>query len=359
MLASLRSRAALAAALFALGACSEGETLSKELDSAEVTEDVSLTQAAFENAQTEAFGGMGMAIDQALASFGGVAVTATVVTAGPEGKMDPRSARSVIERLEAMSVTEAASVIPNELLGKTLVWNTTTDVYMLSNPAISGAPANGVRFRLYALDPVTEAPAEPLVTVGFADIISEGTDANPQVRLAVSTSAGVKVLEYVGTLGGTPTVPAFRLEGFAGVGPNSATFTMNIGVNLIQETVSVVWSAAIPGRGLTTRTSLAIGLDGLTLTGMVRRGTSKVEVAATVNFTTGGTATVKVGGAVFANITMDGEGNLTITNADGGELTAEEEATLEAIYDLFVGVFEWYDGLLDPVAAVLDVEVDF
>lgn len=355
---SLRSRAALAAALFALAACGEETPLPTNLETAAVTEDVELSQAAFENQQTEALSELGYAIDNALISFGGLPTSmASIVAAGPTRLPDRRSAGRILDRVNAEPTVERMSVIPAAVLGKTLVWNLANEEYEVSD--LLGAPANGVRFRLYAIDPETSLPADPLVYVGYADLTREGTQASPAARLAVSSAAGVKLLEYVATVGGTTNVPTFRVDGTAGLGPNAATFSLAVGVNVLNSTVTAVWRTAIPARGLTSRTTLGIGQNSFTINGVMQRGLSKVEIVGTLNFTTGGQVTVKVGNRTFATMTINTLGEPSaFVNADGEPLTPEQEATLEAIFDWFDSTWNWYGALLDPIYTVLDVPLD-
>ena len=59
----------------------------------------------------------------------------------------------------------------------------------------TGAPANGVRFLLYAVDPVTFQPVEPLVEAGYVDITdlsggntqSVGWRSSPETSLTLNT----------------------------------------------------------------------------------------------------------------------------------------------------------------------------
>ncbi len=355
MLASFRSSFLLAAALFALAACGEETALPTTLETAAVTEDIELTQAAFENTQTTSLAEVGYAIDNALIDFGGLPRSmASIVAAGPTRPSDPRSARRMLDRAESYTAAEPLSAIPAALLGRTLVWNPTTQEYVLSD--ITGAPANGVRFRLYQIDPVTGLPANPLVYIGYVNVSREGTVSSPVARLAVFSTNGTKLLEYVATVGGTQQVPSFRVDGTAGVGPNSATFSLAVAVNLNNSTVTAVWRTAIPSRGLTSRTTLGIGQAGFTINGVMQRGLSKVEVVGTLNFNTGGTVTVKVGNRTFATMTINSEGVPSeFTNAEGAPLTPEQEQVLEAIFAWFNSTWNWYGALLDPVYTVLDV----
>ena len=358
MLASLRARAALAAALLVLAACGEDTPLPTDLETAAVTEDVEITQQAFENPQTAALSELGYAIDDALIASGGLSSSmASIVAAGPTSPSDRRNARRMLERVDAFTATEPVSAIPAALLGQTLVWNLVTEAYEVSE--ITGAPANGVRFRLYTIDELTGLPADPLDYVGYADLTREGTASNPAARLAVRTVAGVKLLEYVATVGGTPSVPSFRVDGTAGVGPNAATFSLTVAVNVVSGNVTAIWRTTIPARGLTTRTTLGIGQTTFTLNGVMQRGLSKVEIVGTLNFATGGQVTVKVGNRTFATMTINADGEPSaFVNADGEPLTAAQEATLEAIFDWFDSTWDWYGALLDPIYTVLDVPLD-
>ena len=63
----------------------------------------------------------------------------------------------------------AAADIPPEYLGVTFVW---TSRPTATSPGRPGAPDNGVRFVLYAVNPITGRPVEPLVRDGYADIPS-------------------------------------------------------------------------------------------------------------------------------------------------------------------------------------------
>jgi hypothetical protein len=355
MMASFRSRSLLAAALVALAACGEETALPTTLETAAVTEDVELTQAAFENTQTDALADLGYAMDNALLDFGGLPTSmASIVAAGPNRASDPRSARRLLARAEELSGAEPVSAIPVALLGRTLVWNSTTQQYVLSD--IIGAPENAVRFRLYQIDPLTELPASPLVFVGYADLSRSGTVNNPIARLAVYSTNGTELLEYVATVGGTQQAPSFRVDGTAGVGPNAATFSLTVGVNLNNGTVTAVWRTAVPSRGLTSRTTLGIGQNGFTLNGVMQRGLSKVEVVGTLTFNAGGEVTVKVGNRTFATMTISAAGVPSgFTDADGAPLTPEQAQVLALIFAWFDSTWKWYAALLDPVYTVLDV----
>lgn len=354
MLSSIRSRAVLAVALFSLAACAEETPLLTTLEPADITTDVEMSQAAFENDQTDALAEFGDYMDIALDAGGGAPALrmSALVSAGPM----PRSAPDV-EGVSPSNATPMAN-IPEPLLGKTLVWDTESGEYVLSNPALPGAPATGVRFHLYRLNDETGMVEEPLVQIGYADLSREGTESSPAARLVVRNMANVKLLEYVVTKGGTAQLPSFRVDGTAGVGVNAVTFTLNVGVNLTNSSVTATWRTVVPARSATSRTTLAIGATTFTINGVLQRGLQRVEISGNLNKTTGGQLTVKVGNRTFATITTDGVGVTSVTGAEGEELTLEEQEVLQRIFEWFDATREYYSALLDPIYTILGVPRD-
>lgn len=349
MLASFRSRALLALTAFSLAACSEETKFLTDLSPAEATEDIEVTAAAFETPQTTAVVGLGSEINGALASLGGVVVMNSVIAAGPSP--DARTAARVVETFEALPAEPMAS-IPAGALGKVFEWNATTDNYEAT--AAAGAPANGVRFYLYTIDEMSGMPVEPVTQVGTLDITTGGTASAPTGTVVVKNMAGATVLQYAVVVGGTETAPSVSVTGSAGLGPNAATFSLSIGVNIIRSTVTATWRTEVPARGVTTRTTLAFSETGFALNGVMQRGLRRVSIGGNLSFESGGTLTVKVGDRTFARIVTDSNFNTTITNADGEPLTPEEEATLELIFAWFESTFNWLN-LLDPLTTVLGV----
>jgi len=353
MLVSFRSRALLALTVFSLAACGEETELPTDLATAEATEDIELTQAAFGTPQTTALVDLGTAIDDALIAAGGGATLASVVAAGPAATAT--APRSLVERIEGVDGGTMTS-LPASGLGKTFEWDVVDDRYEMT--ARAGAPDNGVRFILYTINPITLEPAEPLVEVGTVTVTQGGTADRPTATLTVQNTAGTTVFSYTATRSGTASVPSFNISGNAGVGPNAATFSLSVGVNVINRTITADWRTTIPARAFTTRTTLGINPNtgAVALRGIMQRGLRRVEISGSFNAEFGGQLTVKVGDRTFARIVLDGADGVTITNAEGQPLTPEEEATLELIFEWFESSLTWYSALLDPVYAALGVE---
>src|SRR5262249_58185029 len=73
----------------------------------------------------------------------------------------------------ATAPTGAGSLIPETQWGKVYVWDTGTHAYV--EGSATGGPATGVRFTLYAIDPLTNQPATPLNPVGSAELTHDRT----------------------------------------------------------------------------------------------------------------------------------------------------------------------------------------
>jgi len=85
-----------------------------------------------------------------------------------------------------MSVNAVAALFPPAFVGKTFEWDFTTLQY--DTTARTGAPSNGVRFILYAIDPLTLQPAgpDPGTEVGYVDLKDEGSASQPKVHVIVA-----------------------------------------------------------------------------------------------------------------------------------------------------------------------------
>ncbi len=348
----IRSLSAVLMAAVAISACAETTALPTTLDSVELQDDVAAQQAAFDNPATNAFTEVGNEIDLALASLGGVSVNLPMQMLR-DGAQHPvlQQRDRIIAALEDPSTT--AGAIPLSALGKTFVWNATTDRYEIS--ARTGAPANGVRFILYTYDDATLSFAEPLVEVGYAELTRSANTATARVF-----NGTTKVVEYTVTVGGIASFPTVSMTGFAGSGANLTNFTLTFGISASTGNVTTTWRTDMPSRGLTTRVAMAIGETSMTFSAVMRRGVRKVEMTGTFSGLGGsegfGTATlnVKVGDKLFARLSI-GLGGVTITNPDGGPLSAEDQATLERIFEWFENAMSAPDRFLAPMFTLLDL----
>jgi len=347
-----RAFATLMLTAVAISACAETTALPTTLDAVEMQGDVAAQQAAFDTPATNAFTEMGYEMDAALASMGAsVSLPMAMLREGAQAPLMAERAR-IVAMLQGETTT--ADAIPLSALGKTFVWSTTTSTYEVS--ARTGAPANGVRFILYTYDEENFTFANPLVEVGYAELSRTSNTAKATVY-----NGTTKVVEYTVTIGGTATLPTVSMAGFAGTGANLTNFTLVFGVSAVTQTVTTTWRTEMPSRGLSTRVTMAIGETSMTFGALMRRGVRKVEMAGNFSgFGTSedfGTATlnVKVGDKLFARIVI-GINGVTITNADGGPLTPEDEATLQRIFEWFESSMSASEVLLAPMYTLIDFD---
>jgi len=97
------------------------------------------------------------------------------------------TAEMLRQLVPAVTTVSAAALFPPDVIGKTFEWNTTFSDYEAT--ARTGAPSNGVRFILYAIDPLTGQPAAPLVEVGYVDLMDESSGTTAKLHVIV---AGVR-----------------------------------------------------------------------------------------------------------------------------------------------------------------------
>lgn len=349
MLSSVRVRgiAGLVAVAFA-AACGESEPLPTTLDTAATDADIAAFESSFEQPQVEALVTLGYEMDLALAGVG-APVMRMPLSLLRDGTRQPLL-RYESQVKAVLSGEVEPAVIPLQALGKTFVWSTVENRYVVSE--LTGAPAGGVRFIIYQVDSDTQQPVQPLVEIGYVELTRNANSAT----LAAFGNGGTKVMEYTATIGGTQLVPSLSIDGFVGVGVNRVNFNLSLAVSLTRGTVTVTWRTEMPSRRVSSRVTLGIGETAVVFGAQMRAGLRRVDMGGTLG-ENGGTITVRVGGKVFARLVFDAFDGVTITNADGQPLTPEEEETLERIFRWFEVAFGAPDALMAPLYTILDFEV--
>src|SRR5437667_23263 len=158
----------------------------------------------------------------------------------------------------------AASIFPpGVVLGTTYTWNATTFQYEANDPAVvPGAPSNGVRFILYALD----LAGQPIATqpIGRADFMDESSGNTQTLHVLVvgtTTDPPVTYLDYavsvtVGTGTASAAVVGFITDGIERLDFNaaidetsgSATFDIRFDVNAADAHVRLRMALWAPDR---------------------------------------------------------------------------------------------------------------
>ena len=285
-------------------------------------------------------------------------------------------AASVFSRLlkPEMSVNAVAALFPAAFVGKTFEWNFTTLQY--DTTTRTGAPSNGVRFILYAIDPLTDQPAGPApgTEVGYIDLKDE-SGSSPKVHVIVAGVGGTPVyVDYTVTLTSQSTssvkiTTAGYITNGAG-SPDSLRFNGAISASGSTTSVSVTedvsfdvnshdihvrnWQrVTLTQSGNTLAVSLRISFrfehagEVVTLDGSLD-ATNAGDVS--------GTFTAKVDGGLYATCSVTGSSNsytLTCQGADADGLNADDNAALDALGQAASGVTTIFEGILGPAIGVL------
>ena len=273
-----------------------------------------------------------------------------------------------------MSVNAVAALFPPALLGKTFEWDFTALQY--DTTARTGAPSNGVRFILYAIDPLTLEPAGPApgTEVGYIDLKDEGSASQPKVHVIVAGVGGAPVyVDYTVTLtnqsassikittagyitNGAGSPDSLRFSGAisASGSTTSVSVTEDVSFDVNSHDIHVRnWQrVTITQSGNQTALSLRISFrfehagEVITLDGAL--DVNGVEVS--------GTVTSKVDGGLYATCSLTGTSNsytLTCQGADADGLSADDNAALDALGSAAGGVTSIFEGILGPAIGVL------
>jgi len=258
----------------------------------------------------------------------------------------------------------ALAVLPVEALGTTLEYNLLTGQYGATTR--TGAPANGVRFILYAINPVTRMPVEPLSEAGYADVLDESTATANSVRLQL-VSGGVTYLDYGVTGSTTATSGRAVIDGFATDGTTRVNFVLDNSYSGVVNGAagSAMFDYSLDAPSLDVSLHYRVGLTQLPTSAL-----GAINVIAAIDITVSGphgdvgivgqlvegvgALTATVNGGAFAVVTIGGESAVvSITKPDGSALTLQEYGALAAIWDVVVKGVDAFEDLLDPVDSLL------
>lgn len=345
-------------ALLAVGCGKDSNAPEVPFDPAGTSSDMSAVGASFESPAMASFNSAASEI--ALTTGGSAAValnarpSAMLATGGKAAAL--RYAASVAKGYTATrlrpSLAVAQANISPELLGTTFMYDVSVQHYVASD--LTGAPANGVRFLLYAVNPVTGVPVEPLVEVGFADVTTTQNSVN-----IVVVSEDVTYLDYSATItASSMTSGSVNVSGYVTNGHDRVNFDLENGITLNDTSteLSLDYLLTVP-----TRSGFRIDLESDASIADTQNSTVSLDLTArgphgTVNIAgseTNGTGTfqVKVNGDLFATIDVSAASSAAVTGANGEALSADERAALEDVFYMFGGGLEFFSALLGPLAA--------
>lgn len=354
-----RGRWALFAAAALLTACqpSTGPDLGPPLDIEAALADYAAVDGLLGSSDWEGFRALAGRTPYS-GSPAGVEAVAALHTLGTSGSR--AFALELADRLASVTPRAggpaAAPIISPTHRGATFVYDPELDQYAV-DPDRSGAPATGVRFVLYEVDP----EGRPIVAeeVGYADLIDEGDGSAEDVVLHLIVVVEDRtVLDYrttvdVGLTWGEITVLGF-LQSERGV---RLDFDIEArGTRSLQGgTLDVSFEIGVQAR----RFSISGTVSGVQQQGagsgdvalMVRHGAHTLEVSVSMS---GGEldGAIHLNGELFATVTGDPE-NPTILSGRGDPLTPREQILLHRVLDTVEDVFDLIEDLVDPVDEIV------
>ncbi len=340
-------RTLTALALTALAACGKDSAApDPEFDPAGTSEDIGAMQQSFESPVMAGYVAASGAISTALGpSAAAMAVRAVPTKALVVGTRDGAARLAAAARTAPRSQPAvAAAVVPAEYLGVTFTYDPETDEYGPSE--LPGAPADGVRFIVYSVNPINGLPTEPLVEVGYADIVTTESANAASVRVELVSNA-ITYLDYTVAFTGSSTEITMAVTGFVSNGEDRVDFDLD---NQASSTaISVDYVLTVPTRD---GFRLAIELDAsesvATVNIDVRGAHGRVQFSGSV--TDGaGTVDIEVNGELFATMTVTEQGEPVFTGADGQPLNEQELEALRDIFQVVGGGMEFFGDLIDPM----------
>ena len=249
-------------------------------------------------------------------------------------------------------------LISSDGRGTTFVYDTLSGGYV-PRFSRSGAPDNGVRFILYAVNPFTGAP-EVTAEVGHADLFDLGSVAGPEIALQfIVVSEGDIFLDYSVTAVGGQSGGSVSIEGFAGQSADRLSFGVEAQTTSADASAAtdVRFTIDIPERGFDVRADFSTLDSEQGETGSVDirvRHRGDVIRILMDGGAVSAEASFLVNGELFATATV-GNGGPIVRGADGGELSAEELQALHAILRLAGGLTRMFGELMAPAGRLIEV----
>jgi len=342
---------ALALTVLAAGCGGDSTAPDATFDPAGTSSDIAAMQASFESpamaSYVAASAAIGTAVGESPAAAAVRAVPTKALIAGGKPAVNHYAAvlaKNYLEPAGAILPSLSTAAIPAEYLGVTFTRDAETHEYGASD--LTGAPEDGVRFIVYAVNQISGELMVPLVEVGYADIVTTETASAATVRIEV-VSGGVTYLDYaVGATGNTSQI-TLTISGFVSNGEDRVNFDLD--THLTSTSVSVDYTLTVPTRG-----GFRIDFEGESTEGGVTstleaRGPHGTVIISGTQTTTSATFEVEVNGELFATITTSGSEPPVITGADGEPLTEAELRALGEVFAIFLQGFLFFGDLMTPV----------
>jgi hypothetical protein len=343
-----------------LAGCSGNSTPDAPFNPAGTSADLDAVGSSFGSPTFNSFSALSVKFDAAIGGAPIISTSAAAMEIGRRGNSGNMRAAAVqsARRLAAMMTRPAKQgagasmmAIPSNVAGKTFEYDLATGAYVVSSRPLLAT--NTVRFILYAVDPVSFAPVDPLVETGYVDLIDKSAGTTQAAEIVV-VSGSTTYLDYTITAtstasSGRVTVIGYVTDGAVQANINfrsSITFTGGLTLN---------YSLRVPDRDIAitlamSATDIAQQTGILTVNLTIRGPNGTVSMTGQFSATTG-LLHVRINGDAFATITTDGT-TTTITRDDGQPFSDDEMGAMNRVFDVQAGAFVAFDQMLAPVGAL-------
>jgi len=348
MVRFFRVRLVVPALLIAVAACGD-DPVQPDLNTTQVTQQVTKVTAALASPEMQDLLSLSSFFTLGLPPATSVATDALrlmyrssdLAVSGVTSQRD--AVHSLLATRRFFSAVEASAVLPAEALGTTFVYNPSTTQYEASER--TGAPSDGVRFILYAVDQLGE-PVVPLVETGYVDLRDLSTSTSAVIRLTAITS-GTTFADYQVSVSGSGTSGVVAVNGFV-VGPDGTRVDVTFSISETDTTANLTSLLQVVAEGFGVNTTLSFttsgdGTETATVNITVQAAGASMQIAGTL-VNDGGSVAVTVNGQPFATITLAAEAEPVIEPAPGVSLSAEDIQAIQSVYGL---------GLLSVVFVLL------
>ncbi|MFN0099521.1 MAG: hypothetical protein ACKVS7_12660 [Gemmatimonadaceae bacterium] len=245
----------------------------------------------------------------------------------------------------------ALRIISSVHLGKTLVYDTALDQYVI-DPARTGAPSNGVRFIAYEQD----SAGTPIATreIGYADLLDEGTTTGNAIALRLKVVLrDVTTLDYRSTVDLRPTEGSIDVTGFATDGVARLNFTIGLDARRVgtRTLLDADFELGVPVRDFTVVGTVRNveedeeGNGEITVTARHQQNTLRSAVTGTAGVLNG---SISWNGATFVTISGPAD-QPTLLGRTGQPLTIGEMLVVQRVMRLNDDVFDLVEELVEPV----------
>jgi hypothetical protein len=345
-----------------LAGCGEGVDPDAPFNPGGTSADLQAMNTTFASPTFASFSTFSIMFDAAL---GGSPIIATSVAAfDVRGKNTAQGARAAAvrtaQRLTAMKSSPAAEglsasmmALPAAVAGKTFVYDPGTAGYLASDRPLLAS--NKVRFILYAVDPVTYAPVEPLVETGHVELTDLSGGSTQAARVQV-VSGGNVYIDYTVSASTSSTSGRVSAIGYITDGVTQANVNMRSTLTYTAG-LTLTYSLDLPQRDVSIDLLVSVSdvsqPDSPITVNLTMRGPNGTVTMSGQFTSTSGLLNVRINGEAFATVTTNGT-TTTITRTDGTPLSEEEMQATERVFELQAGAFSSFDQMLAPVGAMFE-----